>query len=296
MKIIFDKMQALGNDGIFINKENLSDADFNRLIKEKDIRERICDRNYGIGADILTIYEIKKDEAENDQVQSWFFNPDGSPAELCLNATRCLGLLLKNNLGLQKFDMISADNIYPVDASDTAKIKVFIEEHIVQSMEKEMGKDCRNHVQAALAEFWPESVEKFSLDIATLSVGNPHLVIISKDTEFDDERFAEFKMLIGMLFSVSDEQTFRKGANVSFASVLSKSKISLEVFERGVGFTRACGSAACAAAIAAFNSNFIKSKVTVVQEGGKLDLTITEDETVIQEGPAYHVFNGEMEV
>lgn len=296
MKIIFDKMQALGNDGIFINRENLSDADFNRLIKKEDIRKQICDHNYGIGADILTIYETKKDEAGNDQVQTWFFNPDGSSAELCLNATRCLGLLLKNNLGVQQFDMTSADNVYPVDATDSAKIKVYLKRSLISSIDPEASEDCVEHVQSAIDEFWPEFVRKISLDIAALSVGNPHLIIMSRDEEFDDERFAEFKMLIGMMFSVSDEDTFRNGANVSFASVSSKSKISLEVFERGVGFTRACGSAACAAAITAFSSDFIKPKVTVVQPGGKLDITITEDETVIQEGPAHYVFKGEIEI
>lgn len=296
MKIIFDKMQALGNDGIFINRENLSNADFNRLIKKKDIRERICDRHYGIGADILTIYETKKDEAGNDQVQTWFFNPDGSSAELCLNATRCLGLLLKNNLGLQKFDMVSADNIYPVDASNNKKIKVEIKNPFFGAEQMAACKSYDENIRKTAHELWPESEPEVPLDITVMNIGNPHLVILVQGSTFEDEKFRMFKEQMGIFFSQPNPYAFINGINVSFASVLNKTTVALEVYERGAGLTLGCGSAACAAAITAFSSDFIKPKVTVVQPGGKLDITITEDEAVIQEGPAHYVFKGEIEI
>lgn len=298
MRIIFDKMQALGNDGIFINKENLSNADFNKLIKKKDIRKQICDHNYGIGADILTIYETKKDEAGNDLVETWFFNPDGSSAELCLNAARCLGDLLSTSKikKIPKFDMISAGRTYHVDASNNKKIKVEIKNPFFGAEQMAACKSYDENIRKTAHELWPESEPEVPLDITVMNIGNPHLVILVQGSTFEDEKFRMFKEQMGIFFSQPNPYAFINGINVSFASVLNKTTVALEVYERGVGFTLGCGSAACATAITAFSSDFTKPKVTVVQPGGKLDITITEDETVIQEGPAHYVFKGEIEI
>jgi diaminopimelate epimerase len=272
MLIKFDKMQALGNDFVMIDAEQLSQ---NLQKPHQNFISTICHRNYGIGCDTLVLYRIKDSE-----IFATFFNPDGSEAEICGNAARCLGLLMKKHSPSANILLRTSIKDYPIKIDGEICVNMG-----APSLDpKEIGIDC-DHVSSISKKL---NLPKEIYDAFCISVGNPHLVLFCKNI-FEKEKIIE----IGA--ALEQHPLFKYKINVSFAHIADKNKIDLTVFERGAGLTLACGSGACAAAAAAHINRIISSdEILVKQKGGDLKICLDKDGNIFQIGSASHVFLGEI--
>lgn len=266
-------MQGLGNDFVFVEKSQLK-----RNLREENIRF-LCDRKFGIGCDTLVIYQRKNDEVFVD-----FFNSDGSVAEICVNASRCLALLMKKKFDLLNLDLKTKSKVYE---TKVAGENIFVNVGQPSFSYSDLGIDNEKiNVNDLLSELNLTQNEISYFDRAcAVSVGNPHLILFMKKSIS-----SKMKQLIGE--KLEKLSLFKNRINVSFAKVINDFEIQLEVFERGVGFTLACGSGASATAFSAYKLKLIKDKVRVKQPGGELEIFIKPDDSIVQKGPAKYVFEG----
>lgn len=275
MKILFDKMQGLGNDFVFVEESQLSEN-----LSVEDVRF-LCDRKFGIGCDTLVIYRKKKND-----VTAKFFNCDGSEAEICVNALRCLSLLIKKNFKLLELSLKTKSKAYKTKIVDK---KIFVNVGQPSFFHSDLGISNKNvDVDNLLPELNLSPSEISYVDRAcAISVGNPHLVLFLKKSIPQ-----EIKQTIGE--KLEKFSLFKNRINVSFAKIMNELEIQLEVFERGVGFTLACGSGASAAAFSAYKLKLMGDKVRVKQPGGDLEIFIKSDDSIIQKGVANYVFEGKI--
>ncbi|MDR0555687.1 MAG: diaminopimelate epimerase [Holosporaceae bacterium] len=277
MGIKFDKMQGLGNDFVFIDLDYVPPVELtgNSLA-------RICDRCRGIGCDQLILYKCRGSE-----VMIRIYNQDGTAAEMCGNAARCLGLLMHRRYDLLRCAMIADGKAYDVQVNSNG-ICV------------EMGRPSFDPNEIGLSEFGLDPL--FLLDrlplpkeldvhnASCVSLGNPHLVLLCG-------RLPEESVVISLGSTLESYPLFRHRINVSFACVVRPHKVRLSVFERGAGLTCACGSGACATvAISRVHGAIGTNDVIVEQKGGFIEVSVTEDLNIFQTGPASHVFCGEIEL
>ena len=282
MKISFDKMQGLGNDFVFVEESQLSEN-----LSKEDIKF-LCDRKLGIGCDTLVIYRKKENE-----VAAKFFNCDGSEAEICVNASRCLALLMEKKFGLFELDLRTKSKIYKTKIVDK---KIFVNIGQPSFSYSDLGisdskiSEKNIDVDDLLSELNLSPNENSYIDRAcAISVGNPHLVLFLK-------KFVPQKIKQAIGEKLEKFALFKNRINVSFAKIINELEIQLEVFERGVGFTLACGSGASATAFLAYKLKLMGDKIRVKQPGGDLEIFIKPDSSIVQKGPASYVFEGRISV
>jgi diaminopimelate epimerase len=287
MLIKFDKMQALGNDFVMIDESQNHFPSTTELSKNFFIN--ISDRHYGIGCDQVVLY---KTDNENNKIFAKFFNPDGSEAEICGNAARCMGVLIKKKEKLSKCILVASKKAYPIQIDKEICV--------------EMGKPSFNPKDIGLVEDvenYEEELNQLHLSkygiykFSCISVGNPHLVLFCKN-------ILDENAMMSLGSTLENHRTFKNKINVSFVYIESKNEIVLTVFERGAKLTQACGSGACASA-AVYCANFLadescesrKSKeIFVKQKGGTLLISIDNEGNIFQTGSALYVFSGEIEI
>ncbi|MDR1334058.1 MAG: diaminopimelate epimerase, partial [Holosporaceae bacterium] len=260
MLIKFDKMQALGNDFVMIDAKQLP-QDFGK--PDRNFISAICNRNRGIGCDTLVLYQL-----EDTEISAVFFNPDGTEAEICGNAARCLGLLTKKHFLTTNVLLKTHQKNYPIQIN--GKICVNMGQPSLDP--EEIGIDCG----CALSIFEKLNLPDEIYNAFCISVGNPHLVLFCKN-------ILEKKKIMEIGASLECHPLFKHRINVSFAYVSDKNKIDLTVFERGAGLTLACGSGACATAAVAHINNIISSnEIIVKQKGGELKICLDDDGNIFQ--------------
>jgi diaminopimelate epimerase len=262
-KISFIKMHGLGNDFVIINKQSLpTDLDVATLAIN------MSDRRLGVGADQFIVYD-----KSSEYVDMIIFNQDGSHAKACGNASRCLVKLMHDQYQLNKFILKIDDRLLNCEYLDGNLYAV-------------------NMGEVSFAASWmPGSSELLTLaskynlgpkDVICADVGNPHIIIFSKLSEQDQK-------IIGK--DLQKSPLFPDGINVNFANV-NGDKIALRVFERGTGFTLACGSGACASYAGSKRLGHSGAQAEVHFKLGKL-LMRMENNQVIMIGPATYAFQGE---
>lgn len=269
--IHFDKMHGLGNDFVLIDTPQFRKPHYHSANFSKDFIRFICNRNIGVGCDTLVIYSV---DTINMIVHANFFNADGSHAEMCGNAARCLGQLMYQKNGWNKCELHVNSRNYAISINE-GNISV------------NMGRPNFDHLldntlSHDFLNMQNEIMDK-TMDIACVSIGNPHIVFFS---EIED-KFRIYQQL-------NNRTIFKNGINVSFANVINSSTIELIVFERGVGQTMACGTAACATAYLAYKKHYVDKACLVHQNGGDLQILITDDDNIVQSGSATYVFSGEL--
>ena len=240
----FEKMHGLGNDFVVINNMHLPE-DSNQAY-EQELCKKICNRNKGIGADgIIIIDQVKN---STDAIRSWrYYNSDGSIAEMCGNGIRCAAKYIYEH-GLSgeetsfKIETLAGD--IGIEMQDDEMVKV------------DMGapKEIKNNLNLSMNNF-PFSYEY-------VSMGNPHAIGF-----FDNiERVKHHGP------AIEKHSAFPNKTNVEFAKMISETEIDLIVWERGCGFTEACGTGACATAVAAIEKGFSKkdTDIKVNLPGGTL--------------------------
>lgn len=263
MKIAFafTKMHGLGNDFVIINN----------VQKKIDIKalpiSTIADRHIGIGCDQILIIEPTEEE---NNFFCHIFNADGSEAEQCGNGLRCVARYLVHNQisPFTEFSLQTKSGIYPVKVHSDGLVTVM------------MGSPQIKNKQIELSLANQEIVS-----LCVLTMGNPHAVM-----KVDSIQPAQVKALGTVL---SAHQYFTCGANIGFMQVHSPHHITLRTFERGAGETLACGSNACAAAVAGIINEWIKSPIQVDFQYGSLFIDWEDAQSAIKmTGPATFVFSG----
>ena len=280
--MLFTKLQGLGNDFVLVDARG-KDRDWSRLARA------MCRLHFGIGADGLLIL-LHSEEAD---FRMRVFNPDGSEAEDCGNGLRCFVRYLVDH------NMVSGDAFNIETLSGIRPAKLIKDEHNALKIQVGMGKPEFNpkNIPVALESGkgktfdimlgnYPLEMSGRTLKLNFVSMGNPHAV------SFIDEPVADFPLKnIGP--AVEKYKLFPKGINFEVARVISRSRIEMRVWERGVGETLACGSGACAVAIAAQLLGICDAKVEVLLSGGTAEVEWNKKGEALLIGPAEPVFTGE---
>lgn len=266
--IAFTKMHGLGNDFVVIDARAAP-------VAIDDARARaIADRRTGVGFDQLIVMEPARDAAAD--VFMRIRNADGGEVDACGNATRCVARLVMAEKNASEAVIETGAGI--LRASDAGKgwITVIIEPVRLGWRDIPLAREMDTlHMELSLGPLF---------DPVGVNVGNPHAVFFVEDAEAVD--------LAALGPELEHDPLFPERANIGVAQVLDRENIRLRVWERGVGITRACGTGACAAAIAAARRGLTERAMTVMLDGGALDIDWKDDAHVVMTGPAAIAFHG----
>jgi diaminopimelate epimerase len=259
----FHKMHGLGNDFVVL------DARDEPLAVDGALARAIADRRTGIGCDQLIVLE----HSSTADLRMRIFNADGGEAEACGNAARCVTLLEGGETRIE-----TRGGIIQGFAGES--------EATVDMGEPRFGWDDIPLACPMDTAAMPVGWEELQMPSA-VNVGNPHLVFFVEDTQTVElERLGP---------EIERDPLFPERINVSAAS-LKGGVIDLRVWERGAGLTRACGTGACATAVAAIRRKLVASPVEVRLPGGRLTISWSPGEPIRMSGGATHVFTGETDL
>lgn len=275
--IKFTKMHGLGNDYVYIDAIN------QKIENESSLAKFVSNRHFGIGSDGLIL--ICKSEVADFKMR--MFNSDGSEAEMCGNGIRCVGKFVYDK-GLTNKTTVKIETL--------AGIKTLIlntKDGKVETARVDMGEPILEAEKIPVIST-EEPVKNLELEaenkkfkFTCVSMGNPHAITIVENTkEFDVEKY-------GKVLEV--DKAFPKKANIEFAQIIDRKNINMRVWERGAGETLACGTGACATAVACNLNGLTDRKVNIELLGGTLNIEWNEtDNHVYMTGPAVTVFDGEL--
>lgn len=273
--IKFTKMTGIGNDYVYVNCfeekiENIS-----------EFAKKVSNRNFGIGSDGLVL--ILPSEKEDFRMR--MFNADGTEAEMCGNAIRCVAkyvydrkMTSKTNISIETLGGIKYLDL-TVEDGKVAKVKVDMGEPILSSKLIPTSFETENVVNEAIV------VDDKEYNVTCVSVGNPHAIVFVDDVEnIDIEK-------IGPKFE--NHAMFPKRINTEFVEIVDKTTVKMRVWERGAGETLACGTGASAVCVACNLNDLTNRNITVKLIGGDLDINWDKETNhIFMTGSATEVFNG----
>ncbi|MDR0414203.1 MAG: diaminopimelate epimerase [Prevotellaceae bacterium] len=277
----FTKMHGAGNDYVYIDCTKIMVAN------PKALSKKISDRHFGVGSDGLVL--ICPSNVADFKMR--MFNPDGSEAQMCGNASRCVAKYLYDNKMIQKTEMTLET------LAGIKRLTLFPNGRKVHRVMVDMGVPELHPAKIPMAEAlvamgeedvinFPLEVDKKIYMVTCLSMGNPHAVNFVKSTKIINVQ------RVGKL--VEHHRLFPEITNAEFVELLSRSELRMRVWERGTGETLACGTGACAALVAAVLNDYADRKATIHLPGGDLDVEWDEDSNhVFMTGEAETVFEGE---
>jgi diaminopimelate epimerase len=277
-RLPFTKMQGLGNDYIYVEEFDKP------LTCPAPLAVAVSDRHFGIGADGLVLIGKASDPAEAD-FRMRIFNADGSEAEMCGNAARCVGKYLYEK------NLVQSDTFRLETPAGVRPVTLFIEGRRVARVSVAMG---RPRLDPASLPMHAEGDNFIDREITVngrryrgtaLSVGNPHLVIPVPGLDRLDLK------AVGPLFE--HHALFPRRVNTEFIQVVDHNHIRMRVWERGSGETMACGTGACAAAVACALNKWTERSVCVRLPGGELEIHWDDDDMVHMSGGAEFVCAGD---
>jgi diaminopimelate epimerase len=273
----FTKMHGTGNDYVYINclKETIEHPE--KLVG------RISDRHKGIGSDGLVLIM----PSDTCDFRMRMFNPDGSEAQMCGNASRCVGKYVYDN-GLTGKTALSLETkagtkylqLYPVDGK-VRKVRVDMGEPVLKTslIPVQSTEDLLiNH---------PVNFDPEQYAITCVSMGNPHAIIFTDNIEdLPLEKIGR---------KIETHPLFPERTNVEFVKILTPAHADMRVWERGTGETQACGTGACAVLVAGALNKKLDRKATLTLPGGDLEIEWKENNRVYMTGDAVTVFEGEID-
>jgi diaminopimelate epimerase len=257
----FHKMHGLGNDFVVI------DARTQSIEMKAELARAIGNRQTGVGFDQLILIE----PSETADVKMRFFNPDGSEVGACGNGTRAAAMLIGGALSIETQGGLLSSTAIAGGASVDMGHPRFEWDHIPLAFALDT---------AQLPVAWDDLSQP-----SAVNVGNPHVIFFVPDCDTVDlDRLGPI---------IENDPLFPERINVNIASIAGPAHLKLRVWERGAGLTLACGTGACATAVAAIKSGRVSSPVTVSLPGGDLEIAWQAGGTIRMTGPATHVFTGE---
>lgn len=271
----FTKMHGLGNDYVYVNLfEERLEGD------PAELARRISDRHTGVGGDGLILIC----PSEQADARMRMYNADGSESEMCGNGVRCVakfvydhGIATKEELRIETGRGVLTLQIFPVNGK-AEQIRVNMGPPILEAAQIPTTLPGNPPVSV------PLEVAGKTLSVTAVSMGNPHCVT------FVDEITDEQVYVIGP--QIEKHPAFPRRVNAEFIRVISRSEIQMRVWERGSGETQACGTGACASAVAAVLNGLTDRTVLCHLPGGDLTLEWAESGEVFMTGPATEVFTG----
>jgi diaminopimelate epimerase len=275
----FTKMHGAGNDYVYVNCfEETLPADLAALAIA------VSDRHKGIGSDGLIL--IRPSSVADARMQ--MFNADGSEAEMCGNGVRCVAKFLYDH-GIARKESLQIET-----GRGVLTLKVFAAKGTVDRVRVGMGQPILRSAEIPTRlpgdppVLVPLDVAGRELKVTCVSMGNPHCVA------FVDEITDDLVLRVGP--QIERHPAFPKRVNAEFVKVLSRSETMLRVWERGSGETQACGTGACAAAVAGVLAGLTDRQILTHLPGGDLELEWTSGGEVEMTGPAAEVFTGDWPV
>jgi diaminopimelate epimerase len=240
-----------------------------------DARARaIADRHTGVGCDQLLVMERPKHAGAD--VFMRIRNADGDEVEACGNGTRCIAAALMRETGKPRVVIETVAGLLEASEADAARVTVDMGPARLGWREIPLARECDTvHV--------PVSLGPLSDPVGT-NMGNPHATFFVPDAEAID--------VAGLGPQLEHHAMFPERANIGIASVAGKDRLRFRVWERGVGITIACGTGACAAGVAAARRGLTGRRVTVVADGGPLEIEWRVDGHVLMTGPVAVSFTG----
>ena len=277
--IKFTKMQGLGNDYVYM------DAIHQKIENESSLAQFVSNRHFGIGSDGLILI-CKSDVAD---FKMRMFNSDGSEAEMCGNGIRCVGKFVYDK-GLTDKTTVTIETLAGIKT-----LELNTKDGKVETVKVDMGEPILNPKEIPVISD-EEPVKNLMLEaegrkfkFTCVSMGNPHAITEVEDTEkFDVEKY-------GKVLEV--DKAFPNKTNVEFIQIVDKNHVKMRVWERGAGETLACGTGACATAVACYLNGKTDRNVEVELLGGKLFIEWNEENNhIFMTGPAVTVFEGMLEI
>jgi len=280
----FIKMHGLGNDYIYFD----CIANPNLISAPEKVAPGLSDRHFGIGGDGIVL--ILKADVDGAQYRMRMFNSDGSEAEMCGNAIRCVAKYLcdEKYLTTDEVDIQTGGGIKHIEITRNAAGQF-------ESARVDMGAPELNGL------FIPVNIDKEQVvgesitlsngkeyNFTAVSVGNPHAII------FVDEITDEHVLQDGALAEIHD--LFPNKINVEFVKIISPTEVEMRVWERGAGETLACGTGASAVTVACVLNKLTARKITVHLIGGDLKIEWGDDDHVYMTGPATTAYQGAVKI
>jgi diaminopimelate epimerase len=289
MKLKFAKMQGAGNDFVVL------DATSQPIELAPAQLARLADRHFGVGADQILL--VERAQTPGVDFRYRIFNADGGEVEQCGNGARCFvrfvrdrGLTPKREIRVETLGGVIVPRLED-DGRVTVDMgpPVFAPERVPFDVSGLHPLVPVPFAPGSTIDVWPLEVGGATIPIVAVSMGNPHAVQVVRDV--DSAPVAMQGPLI------ERHARFPHRVNAGFMQLVDRSRIALRVYERGAGETLACGTGACAAAVAGIGLRVLDSPVSVRTRGGELTVRWAgADNPVYMTGPAETVFEGEIEI
>ena len=273
----FTKMHGIGNDYVYVNcfKEKIENPG--------EVAKRISDRHFGIGSDGLIL--IKPSQIADFEME--MYNSDGSLGAMCGNGIRCVAKYVYD------YGLTDKTQISVATGSGIKYLDLTVEDGKVVLVKVDMGAPILEpeKIPAKVSKATGEklTVQGKEYEVTCVSMGNPHCIVCVDDVDgLDIEQ-------VGTFFE--HHEVFPDRVNTEFIKVLDRNTVQMRVWERGAGETWACGTGACAVAVACILNGWTEREVTVKLRGGDLRICWDQDKnTVFMTGPAATVFDGDIEL
>lgn len=272
----FTKMHGLGNDFVVI------DAVTQNVRVTASMARRLADRHLGIGCDQVLVVEPPSDKTLDFDYK--IFNSDGGEVEQCGNGARCLARFIRdrNLSGKNTIKVKTMNRIISVTINKDKLVSVDMGIPALEPSDVPI-------VESTKLTTYAININNEQFDISAISMGNPHAVLFVDNVE------SAPVSKIGQ--ELQSHAQFPKQVNVGFAQVMNRQHLKLRVYERGAGETRACGTGACAAAVAAIQQDLADSPLRIALTGGDLQINWPgEGLPLIMTGPAVTSYHGRIKI
>ena len=261
------KMDGLGNDFVIIDQRN----NITKLSKEEIVK--ICDRNF-IGCDQLII--IKKNKELDASLE--FFNSDGSASGACGNGTRCVAYLLSKENNKKEITVWTSSSILKSKILDNNIVETNI--GVSKILWNEIPINENKNTKNLDIKIFDNNNNEHRGGTA-VNVGNPHVIFFVEDiNNYNIKKIGP---------SIENNKLFPEKCNVTIAEVINQNLIKVKVWERGAGQTKACGTAACATAVAGNINGLTKTSTDIEFELGKLSIFIDNKNNINMKGPVSEI-------
>ncbi len=256
------KMQGCGNDFVVLDYSEYEKTN----MPMSDLAVKLCDRHFGIGADGMIIPDTKPND-ETD-IAWYFYNSDGSTAQMCGNGMRCFAKYVydKKLVDKKQFSVKTLAGVIKPEIQDNGTVKV------------NMGTPILEDAKIPFKGERTVQIRDKKFDLTPVSMGNPHCIIFTQ----------EDPMYLAQNYGPDMEKHpyFPEKTNTEFVKILSRNEIDMRVYERGCGITLACGTGACASVVACVLNNLTEQNVKVNLLGGSVNVEWSGN----QENPNKDIF------
>ncbi|SCY85563.1 diaminopimelate epimerase [Alkaliphilus peptidifermentans] len=277
MSIPFKKMHGAGNDFIIIRYQ-----DYPFPEKFSELATQVCHRNFGVGADGLMV--VCPSNLDSASVRMVYYNSDGSLASMCGNGIRCFTKFVFDEgiVSSKCFNIETPAGVLTVDVKTANEkvnlVKVNMGKMILEPQAIPVVYDGENFIEKKL------EIEGKVFEASTVLMGVPHTVIFTE--ELNDDTVKYYGPIIEKL------DIFPEKTNVNFAKIIDGNNIWVKTWERGAGFTLACGTGVTSVCGIAHYLGRVNDEINVIIDGGRLLITINEDGSMEMEGPAEDICKG----